>query len=159
MYDIDVPFWYLPTFVRGAPQNGDGRVEADFAIMRLTAQPHHKICIFSNVAPKILENAENAHTQKKNRATRSRLVYRDDAEGDWPWASRCRSRENTSRRQAKKLQPLRKPGHFQHLSNEDESGRLKPELMSLVVDLVDLVMSRDHQNDNAVWLCRVTKKK
>ena len=31
--------------VRGAPQNGDGRVEADFAIMRLTAQPGHKICI------------------------------------------------------------------------------------------------------------------
>ena len=34
------------TTVRGAPQNGDGRVEADFAIMRLTAQPRHKICIF-----------------------------------------------------------------------------------------------------------------
>ena len=31
--------------VRGAPQSGDGRVEADFAIMRLTAQPGHKICI------------------------------------------------------------------------------------------------------------------
>ena len=30
---------------------------------------------------------------------------------------------------------------------------------SAVVDLVDLVMSRDHQNDNAVWLCRVTKEK
>ena len=25
--------------------------------------------------------------------------------------------------------------------------------------VVDLVMSRDHQNDNAVWLCRFTKKK
>ena len=25
--------------------------------------------------------------------------------------------------------------------------------------VVDLVMSRDNQNDNAVWLCRVTKKK
>ena len=34
------------TTVRGAPQNGDGRVEADFAMMRLTAQPRHKICIF-----------------------------------------------------------------------------------------------------------------
>ena len=43
------------TTVRGAPQNGDGRVEADFAIMRLTAQPRHKICIFfSKVAPKIV---------------------------------------------------------------------------------------------------------
>ena len=31
--------------MRGAPQNGDGRVEADIAIMRLTAQPGHKICI------------------------------------------------------------------------------------------------------------------
>ena len=44
---------------------------------------------------------------KKKRATRNRLVYRDDAEGDW--ASICWHRENTSRRQAKKLQPLRKP--------------------------------------------------
>ena len=45
--------------VRGAPQNGDGRVEADFAIMlsRIT-----KFVFFSNVAPKILEKAENAHT-------------------------------------------------------------------------------------------------
>ena len=34
------------TTVRGAPQNGDGRVEADFAIMRLTAQPRNKFCIF-----------------------------------------------------------------------------------------------------------------
>ena len=43
------------TTVRGAPQNGDVRVEADFAIMRLTAQPRHKICIFfSKVAPKIV---------------------------------------------------------------------------------------------------------
>ena len=63
-----------------------------------------KFVFFSNVAPKILENAEKA---QKKRATRNRLVYRDDAEGDW--ASICRHRENTSRRQAKKLQPLRKP--------------------------------------------------
>ena len=34
-----------------------------------------------------------------------------------------------------------------------------PICKSSVVDLVDLVMSGDHQNDNAVWLCRVTKKK
>ena len=48
--------------VRGAPQNGDGRVEADFAIMlsRIT-----KFVFFSNVAPKILEKAEIA--QKKER--------------------------------------------------------------------------------------------
>ena len=30
------------------------------------AQPHHKICIFSNVAPKILEKAENAHKKKSD---------------------------------------------------------------------------------------------
>ena len=39
---------------------------ADFAIMRLTAQPHCKICIFSNVAPKILENTENAQKKKSD---------------------------------------------------------------------------------------------
>ena len=32
--------------VQGAPQNGDCRVEADFAIIRLKAQPLHKICTF-----------------------------------------------------------------------------------------------------------------
>ena len=75
---------------------------------------------FSNVAPKILENAENA---QKKRATRNRLVYRDDAEGDW--ASRCRHRETQ----------IDRPKNFnrfksrtQHLSNEDESGRLQPDL-------------------------------
>ena len=49
------------------------------------------------------------------------------------------------------------------LSNDNESGLLNkassPICESAVVDLVDLVMSRDHQNDNAVWLCRVTKEK
>ena len=34
------------TTVRGAPQNGDGRVEADFAIMRLTAQRITKFVFF-----------------------------------------------------------------------------------------------------------------
>ena len=34
-----------------------------------------------------------------------------------------------------------------------------PICKSSVVDLVDLDMSRDHQNDNAVWLCHVKKKK
>ena len=54
----------------------------------------------------------------KKRATGNRLVYRDDAEGDW--ASRCRHRKNTSRRQAKKLQPLRKP----HSANRPASGKI-----------------------------------
>ena len=88
--------------VRGAPQNGDGRVEADFAISSVASQNLY----FFERGAKNFRKAENAHTQKK-RATRSRLVHRDDAEGDW--ASRCRRRESTSRRQAKKLQPLRKP--------------------------------------------------
>ena len=33
-----------------------------------------------------------------------------------------------------------------------------PICKSSVFDLVNLVMSGDQQNDNAVWLCRVTKK-
>ena len=78
---------------------------ADFAIMRLTAQPHCKICIFFKRGAKNFRKPRKC--TKKKRATRNRLVYRDDAEGDW--ASICRHRENTSRRQAKKLQPLRKP--------------------------------------------------
>ena len=77
---------------------------ADFAIMRLTAQPHCKICIFFKRGAK---NIRKRGKCTNKRATRNRLVYRDDAGGDW--ASRCRYRENTSRRQAKKLQPLRKP--------------------------------------------------
>ena len=32
--------------VRAAPPNGDGRVETDFAIMRLSTQPRYNICIF-----------------------------------------------------------------------------------------------------------------
>ena len=91
--------------VRGAPQNGDGRVEADFAIMlsRIT-----KFVFFERGAKNFRKGGKcTKKNQKKIRATRSRLVYRDDAEGDW--ASRCRRRESTSRRQAKKLQPLRKP--------------------------------------------------
>ena len=40
---------------------------ADVAIMRLTAQPHCKnLYFFSNVAPKILENAENAQKKKSD---------------------------------------------------------------------------------------------
>ena len=54
----------------------------------------------------------------------SRLVYRDDVEGDW--ASRCRRSENTSHGQAKNFN--RFESHTQHLSNEDESGHLKPGL-------------------------------
>ena len=176
--------------VRGVPQNGDGRVEADFAIMCLTAQPRHKICIFSNVAPKTVRKrgkckrtksdpkspgekhkkrpevawwktqksdpkspgekhkkrpevalVKNTKSDPKSpgeqhkkrpevawwktqKATRSCLVYRDDAEGDW--ASRCRRSENTSRGQAKNFNCFE--SHAQHLPNEDESGRLKPDL-------------------------------
>ena len=92
---------------------------ADFAIMRLTAQPHCKICIFSNVAPKILENAENA--QKKERpeiawftVTMRRATGRPDVgEGRKRAADRPK---NFNRFES----------HTQHLSNEDESGPAPP---------------------------------
>ena len=86
------------TTVRGAPQNGDGRFR-DHAPDGSAALQN--LYFFQTWR----QNPENA--PKKKRATRNRLVYRDDAEGDW--ASIRRHRENTSRRQAKKLQPLRKP--------------------------------------------------
>ena len=96
---------------------------ADFGIMRLTAQPHCKICIFSNVAPKILENAENA---QKKRATRNRLVHvtvtmrRATGRPDVA-AGRIRAADRL-----KNFTPFE--SHTQHLSNEDESGHLQPDL-------------------------------
>ena len=123
------------------------------------------VFFFQTWRQKVLENAENAQKKKRpevawwktQQATRSRLVYCDDAEGDW--ASRCRRSENTSRRLAKNFN--RFESHTQHLSNEAKVIASSPICKRSVIDLVDLVMSRDHQNDNAVtvWLCPVTKKK
>ena len=92
--------------------------------MRLTAQPHCKICILSNVAPKISENAENAH---KKRATRNRLVYRDDAEGRLGVQMSAQG-EYEPRVPDRPKNFNRLESHTQHLSNEDESGRLQPDL-------------------------------
>ena len=96
---------------------------ADFAIMRLTAQPHCKICIFSNVAPKILENTENAQKKKKERpeiawftVTMRRATGRPDV-----GAGRIRAADRPKNFN-------RFESHTQHLSNEDESGRLQPDL-------------------------------
>ena len=92
---------------------------ADFEIMRLTAQPHCKICIFFKPGAKNFRKRGKC-TQKKKSDPKS-PVNRDDAEGDWASA-----RKNTSRRQAKNFD--RFESHTQHLSNEDESGRLQPDL-------------------------------
>ena len=95
---------------------------ADFAIMRLTAQPHCKICIFSNVAPKILENAENAQKKKERpeiawfTVTMRRATGRPDV-----GAGRIRAADRPKNFN-------RFESHTQHLSNEDESGRLQPDL-------------------------------
>ena len=105
------------TTVRGAPQNGDGRFR-DHAPDGSAALQN--LYFFSNVAPKILENPENA--PKKKRATRNRLVYRDNAEGDW--ASICRTGRIRAADRPKNFN--RFESHTQHLSNEDESGRLQP---------------------------------
>ena len=102
------------TTVRGAPQNGDGRFR-DHAPDGSAAL---QICIFSNEAPKILENAENAH---KKRATRNRLVYRNDAEA-------TQSAHGEYEPQTGQKNFNRFESHTQHLSNEDESGRLQPDL-------------------------------
>ena len=94
---------------------------ADFAIMRLMAQPHCKICVFSNMAPKISENAENA--QKKERpeiawftVTMRRAPGRPDV-----GAGRIRATDRPKNFN-------RFESHTQHLSNEDKSGRLQPDL-------------------------------
>ena len=86
-----------------------------------------KFVFFSNVAPKLRKRGKCTKTKQKatrirlvktQEATRGRLVYHDDAEDDW--TSRCRRRENMSRRQAKNFN--RFESHTQHLSNEDKSG-------------------------------------
>ena len=117
--------------------------------MRPTAQPHCKICIFSNVAPKILENAENA--QKKS----------DPKSPGLPW--RCGGRLGVQ---------MSAQGEYEPQTGQKTSTASKATLSICLMrtkvvasspicksSVVDLVMSRDHQNDNAVWLCRFTKKK
>ena len=135
------------TTVRGAPQNGDGRIR-DHAPDRLSRIAQF---VFFQTCRQKFQKTRKMH--KKKRVTRNRLVYRDDAEGDW--ASRCRHRENTSRRNAKKTSTASKATLSICLM------RTKVVASSTICksSVVDLVMSRDHQNDNAVWLCRLHKKK
>ena len=106
------------TTVRGAPQNGDGRFR-DHAPDGSAAL--HYLYFFSNVALKILENAENA--QKKERpeiawftVTMRRATGRPDV-----GAGRIRAEDRPKNFN-------RFESHTQHLSNEDESGRLQPDL-------------------------------
>ena len=52
--------------VRGAPQNGGGRVEADFTIMRLTTHPRHKICMFFKRGAKICKKTREMQKNKSD---------------------------------------------------------------------------------------------
>ena len=76
---------------------------------------------FSNVAPKILENAENAQKKERPEVTWFTVTVR-----------RATGRPDVG---AGRIQAADRPknfnrfeSHFQHLSNEDESGRFKPDL-------------------------------
>ena len=120
-------------------------------ISRSCSVASQNLYFFERGAKNFRKGGKCTHTKK--RATRSRLVHRDDAEGDW--VSRCRRRESTSRRQAKKLQPLSK-ATFSICLMRTKVVASSPICKSSVVDLV---MSGDHQNDNAVWLCPRHKKK
>ena len=123
--------------------------------MRLTAQPHCKFCI---VFKRGAKNFRKRGNSQKKRATRNRLVYRDDAEGDW--ASRCRHRE-WHRENIYEPQTGQKTSTASKATLSICLMRTKEVASSPICksSVVDLVMSRDHQNDNAVWLCRFTKKK
>ena len=149
--------------VRGAPQNGDGRVEADFAIMRLTAQPRHKICIFSNVAPKNVRKRGKCKRTKSDpkspgekhkkrpevawfTVTMRRATGRPDID-----VARIQAADRTKTSTASKAT-------LSICLMRMKMVVSSPICKSSVVDVVDLFMSRDHQNDNAFWLCRVTKK-
>ena len=62
---------------------------------------------------------------QKKRATRNRLVYRDDAATGRPYVGTGQGRIRAADR-PKNFN--RFESHTQHLSNEDESGRLQPDL-------------------------------
>ena len=90
----------------------------------------------------------------KTRST-SRLVYSDDAEGATGRqdveVARIRAADRPKTSTASKTT-------LSICLMRAKVVASSPICKSSVVDLVDLVMSRDHQNDNAVWHCRVTKK-
>ena len=137
------------TTVRGAPQNGDGRFR-DHAPDGSAALQN--LYFFKRGAKNILENAENA---QKKRATRNRLVH------GLPW--RCGGRLGVQM----SAQGEYEPQTGQKTSTASKATLSICRMRTKVVasspicksSVVDLVMSRDHQNDNAVWPCRFTKKK
>ena len=127
---------------------------ADFAIMRLTAQPHCKICIFFKRGAKNFRKRGKC-THKKERpeiawftVTMRRATGRPDV-----GRGRIRAADRP-----KNFNCNRFESHFQHLSNEDESGRLQPDLYEFNRWPCH-VKDKGSSNDNAVWLCRFTKKK
>ena len=67
------------TTVRGAPQNGDGRFR-DHAPDGSAISRIAKFVFFLKRGAKNFR--KRGKCTKKKRATRNRLVYRDDAEGD-----------------------------------------------------------------------------
>ena len=109
--------------VRGAPQNGDGRVETDFEIMRLTAQPHHKICIFFKRGTKNFRKRGKFNAQKKERPEVAWLTVTMRRATGCPDVGAGRIRAADRPKNFNRFE-----SHFQHLSNEDEGGRRKPDL-------------------------------
>ena len=95
---------------------------ADFAIMRLTAQPHCKICIFSNVAPKIFRKRGKC-TKKKERPEIAWFTVTMRRATGRPYVGTGRIRVADRPKNFNRFE-----SHTQHLSNEDESGRLQPDL-------------------------------
>ena len=123
---------------------------ADFAIMRLTAQPHCKICIFFKRGAKNFRKRGKC-TQKKS----------DLKSPGLPW--RCGGRLGVQMSAQGEYEP-----RTGQKTSTDSKATLSTCLMRTKVvasspicksSVVDLVMSRDHQNDNAVWFCRFTHKK
>ena len=109
-----------------------------------------KFVFFSNVAPKILENVENAHTKKS-----------DTKSPGLPW--RCGGRLGVQMSAQGEYEP--QTGQKTSTASKTTLGiclmRTKVVASSPICksSVVDLVMSRDHQNDNAFWLCRFRHKK
>ena len=123
---------------------------ADFAIMRLTAQAHCKICIFFKRGAK--------NFKKRGKCTKKKS---DPKSPGLPW--RCGGRLGVQ---------MSAQGECEPQTGQKTSTASKATLSICLMrtklvasspicksSVVDLVMSRDHQNDNAVWLCRFSKKK
>ena len=107
--------------MRGAPQNGDSRFR-DHAPDGSAALQN--LYFFSNVAPKILENPENApKKKKKERPEIAWFTVRMRRATGRPYVGTGRIRAADRPKNFNRFE-----SHTQHLSNEDESGRLQPDL-------------------------------